>query len=201
VSNNYGHTWRTVSSLPGSDWSAVSTDSTGTFLVAAQVSSVGGNIYYSTDAGVTWINSFFKQSKFVALCQFSSGSIIYAANGGGPADPYQGFIYFSNDHGKTWQQTGSPQESWAQLACDSSGQNVTATVFTGYVYTSSDYGATWIPHDITLISPSPNVPSTSNSSSLLGGAIAGIVIGTFAGVALIGVVVAVYVFWVDITMF
>ena len=185
----------TQSSLPSDQvWSALASDSVGVNLVAAQ--GYSGSIYYSSNSGATWQNSNFYGENYVALCQSSSGEIVYAADGGGTFLLYQGYIYNSTEYGKTWSRmAGSPLATWAQLACDSTGQYLTATVYDGQVYTSSNSGVTWAAQNIAVDTSNSNPSSSSSSdSSLSGGAIAGIVIGTLVGVTLAGVAVAVFVF-------
>jgi hypothetical protein len=192
MSNNFGQSWNLVTGLPSAYyWSALSTDSGGINMVAAQDYNYGNIIYYSNNSGLTWQSSNFQIGDVIGLCQSASGNIVYAATGGGGFNVGQGYIYNSTDYGKTWQQTPAPLQRWGQIACDSSGQYITATVFAGQVYTSSDYGVAWVPQNISVANSGP---SSSSDSSLSGGAIAGIVIGTLIGVALIGVAVAVFVF-------
>ncbi len=192
MSADYGSTWNVVDGLPAAQfWSAVTTDSAGVNMAAA--AGYGGSVYYSADSGKTWTNSWFSGGNFVAMCQSSSGNVLYVADGGGFSLFNQGYIYISFDFGKTWNTTNSPAQQWGKIACDSTGQYTTATVFEGQVYTSSDWGSTWIPQNITV----SNVDifdddSTSNSdNSLSGGAIAGIVIASLIGIILAGIAFAV----------
>ncbi len=204
LSSDFGKSWTVISNLPaGQFWNAVSMDSTGTYMVAAQ--GYGGNVYYSTDSGASWTQSQFVDGtdNFAGLCQSSNGQIVYVADGSATELIAAGNIYMSTDFGATFQVTGSPLAEWSQLACDSTGQYVTATADAGQVYTTSNSGMTWIPQNITVVSPlvSPTSDSSSSSDSLSGGAVAGIVIGTLVGVSLIGVAVAVFVFGVALPCF
>ncbi len=169
-------------------WNAVSVDSSGMHLVAAE--GYGGDIYYSNNSGMSWYPSIipYQAANFVALCQSSSGQIVYAADGSGEELVYAGPIYMSVDYGATFKLTGSPLAEWSKLACDSTGQFVTATASAGQLYITSNGGMTWIPQNITVVSPYFNDDTSSSSdssNSLSDGAIAGIVIASIIGIALI----------------
>lgn len=201
-STDGGQNWNTVNALPYAEfWAAVTSDTAGVHLAAAQ--GYGGSIYYSSDSGVTWINSQFYRNNFVSMCQSSSGEILYAADGGGPGSVFEaGLIYVSYNYGKSWNNTGSPSREWGRIACDSTGQYVTATVYQGQVYTSGDFGETWAAQNITV---TPTVISYNDddatSDSLSGGAIAGIVVGSVALLVVIGLAIAVLVFGVTLPCF
>ena len=193
ISTDYGKNWNTVTALqPTYYWNAVSMDSTGAYMVAAQTNA----IYYSTDYGTQWTQAHFPftAANFVALCQSSSGAIVYVADGCGMMQLNEGSIYVSTDYGATWRTTGAPNAEWSQLSCDSTGTYLTGTAGAGHVYTSSNSGVSWVAQNITAISPTITGSSSSSNAGLSGGAIAGIVIAALVGVAFTALVVAVLVF-------
>jgi hypothetical protein len=135
------------------------------------------------------------------MCQSSSGQFLYVADGGGTGSVFSaGYIYISYNYGQTWNMTGSPSKEWARLACDSTGQYVTATVDEGQVYTSSDFGVSWVAQNLTVTGTVISDFSFDDDfgANLSGGAIAGIVIASVAVASMIGLVVAVFVFKVNL---
>lgn len=66
------------------------------------------------------------------------------------ATVYTKGIWYSNDSGVTWYQSYAPDQSWNDISCQYSGQNVMAVEnssdvggITGSVWLSSDYGVHW----------------------------------------------------------
>ena len=124
-------------------WKAIASDLSGQHLVAAVN---GGQIYTSSDYGVTWTPRDSARSWY-SVASDSSGKYLAAVVQGGK-------IYTSNDYGVTWTPHSS-SSLWTSVASDSSGQYLVATSYnsdgqSGQIYTSNDYGATWIPRNSSL---------------------------------------------------
>jgi outer membrane protein OmpA-like peptidoglycan-associated protein len=121
--------------------------------------SVGGDIYTSTDFGATWVDRAVPQSTdyqggnafdcWVGITSSSDGMYL-AAIDNGCSDG--GNIFTSSDGGATWvdRSAGFGQGSmsnlvWNNIASSNDGMHLVATNgnYPGYVYFSGDGGATW----------------------------------------------------------
>jgi hypothetical protein len=112
-------------------WSSVASSTDGTKLVAT---TYGGNIYTSTDSGVTWTPRATQQD-WGQVASSADGTKLIAVV------PY-GYIYTSIDSGETWTPRATPQR-WTWVASSADGTKLVATVYGGYIYTSADAGVTW----------------------------------------------------------
>ena len=123
-------------------FNVISANSDGSILVGAVYL---GDIYRSTDSGVTWTptgDSNLNTKKWQGLANSSDGSTIVAV-------VYDGDIYRSTDSGVTWTSSGDFTliKSWVSVASSSNGQKLVAVVFGGDIYRSTDSGITWTPTD------------------------------------------------------
>ena len=93
----------------------------------------GGDIYTSTDSGVTWTAQTSGGSRlWYAVASSSDGTRLMAAVRGGD-------IYTSTDSGVTWTaQTSAGSQSWSAVASSSDGNMLVATVSNGNIYISTD---------------------------------------------------------------
>lgn len=118
-------------------WSCVATSASGSRLVA---SVSNGQLYTSTDAGVSWtardtsrnwsaIASSFDGTRLVATVKF-------------------GTIRTSSDGGATWVSRDA-NRNWFSVASSADGTGLVAAVFGGQLYTSSNSGATWTAREST----------------------------------------------------
>jgi len=123
-------------------WSGIAYDSTGTKLVAV-VS--GGDIYTSTDSGVTLTNrttgTSFSGSRWNNVVSDSTGTKLVAT-------VYEGDFCTSTDSGVTWtNQTAGTSLSglyWIYIESDLTGTKLVAVTNGGDICTSHDSGVTWI---------------------------------------------------------
>ena len=125
------------------NWNSVSISDTGQYQSAVQTS---GNIYTSSDYGVTWnlvtSTSGAPFSSWVSISVSSTGKYQLA----GTKNEY---ISTSSNYGATWTSvtkitSGSmPKGNWSGTSLSSSGQYQTACLASEYIYFSSNYGATW----------------------------------------------------------
>ena len=121
-------------------WVSVASSADGTKLVA--VDSSPGQIYTSTDSGVTWTprdNNRYWQS----VASSADGTKLVAVEGGGQ-------IYTSTDSGATWTPRDSSRMWWA-VASSADGTKLVAVVQGGQIYTSTDSGTNWTPRDSSRI--------------------------------------------------
>ena len=131
--------WRPSESFR--DWNSVASSSDGRKLVAV-VS--GGQIYTSTDSGVTW-TAHESARIWNSVASSSDGTKLVAVAGGLPKVSIGDQIYISTDSGVTW----TPRESvrnWTSVASSSDGTNLVA-VGDGQIYISTDSGVTWTPRE------------------------------------------------------
>jgi photosystem II stability/assembly factor-like uncharacterized protein len=186
-STDYAVTWTKVNDIDRS-WSSLSCDQAGENILATVFDS--SNVFVSHNYGSTWTSiSIPFGANWVDSAISGDGQYMYIVATGQNA----GVIYASTNSGSTWSQLASaPLFSYKSIACDSTGQYVTAVVYPGQVYRSSNYGATWTAQNIVFKTTNdfgsfvfPDAANDDDSSdSLSGGAIAGIVIAViiFCGV-------------------
>jgi hypothetical protein len=121
-------------------WQAIASDSTGSKLAAV---ALGGQLYTSTDSGLTWMPRNTAQSgepanpdrNWQAIASDSDGSHLIAA-------VKQGKIYVSSDSGATWTAREETR-NWTAVASNSVGTHLAAVVNGGKIYLSSNSGQTW----------------------------------------------------------
>jgi hypothetical protein len=110
----------------------------GTKLIAATGGPAGGGqIYLSSDSGVSWTN-FYVGSTFASWSSVASsadGSRLLAAE----SDAVNGtanYIYISGDSGVTWTQQEAPR-FWNSVTCSNDGAKLVAAAKNGQIWTSS----------------------------------------------------------------
>lgn len=117
------------------NWSGIASSADGTKL-AATVN--GGQIYTSTDSGVTWTAR--ESTRFwTGIASSSDGTKLAATVSGGQ-------IYTSTDSGVTWTARESTR-FWSHIASSADGSRLVATVGSGQIYISSNSGANWTARD------------------------------------------------------
>ncbi len=147
---DFGANWTQVYSL---FWaSAIASSSDGTKLVASagRAGGASGNIYTSTDSGLTWTVRAGAGSRiWLDLASSATGQYLIAA-------PYDGTydLWTSADYGVNWvsRPTGGAGVGgmyWTQVAISADGSHMSAinggdAAGDVTVLTSIDYGATWI---------------------------------------------------------
>lgn len=124
------------------EWRSLACSDNGSIMVACQDS--GGQVYTSSNYGVTWAvsNPNFKQWSGSAV---SSNGAILAICAKGPD-----YIYTSNDYGVTWvQRTAAGKRWWWSITMSSDGTKLAACHMDsannqGYIWTSDDSGVSWV---------------------------------------------------------
>jgi len=115
------------------NWFAVASSADGTKLVAVVY---GGQIYTSSDSGVTWVPRADNRS-WTSVASSADGAKLVAAERGGQ-------LYTSTDSGLTWTPHAD-NNNWIAVASSADGTRLVAAVDEGQIYTSIDSGATWTP--------------------------------------------------------
>ncbi|MFZ5628733.1 MAG: hypothetical protein ACOY5B_06365 [Spirochaetota bacterium] len=113
------------------EWWGVASSADGVKLAAA---ARFGQIYTSTDRGVTW-TARESNREWRLIVSSADGTRLAAY-------VHNGQIYTSSDSGSTWIARESAR-AWTGLASSSDGMRLAATVHGGQIYTSSDGGVTW----------------------------------------------------------
>ncbi|MBX3289488.1 MAG: hypothetical protein KF855_09090 [Acidobacteria bacterium] len=112
-------------------WTSITSSADGTKLAAV---SWGGQIYTSTDAGVTWTARESDQ-EWWSITSSADGTKLATVIGGGQ-------IYTSTDAGVTWTARAASRE-WQSITSSADGSKLAAVVLSGQIYTSTDSGVTW----------------------------------------------------------
>ena len=119
-------------------WRKSASSSSGQYVIAANVVSVSGNVFISSNYGATFTKSSMADLSGGKYCRgvsiSSTGQYQYAAI-------YGSYVYKSSDYGVTWSATNSGIQNWTCVCCDSSGQNAFAAINGGAILKISNYGA------------------------------------------------------------
>lgn len=124
-------------------WAGFTSDSTGTFLTAAQKKQVtqgtyNGQIYYSQNAGATWELSDAPAQGYYSIAGSSSGAVLVTI--GNSEIPY-----VSIDYGRTWVKKTAPQAySSAYVAISGNGQCMAYANHNSGISYSDNQGSSWI---------------------------------------------------------
>ena len=140
----------TPATYPSGDLTSVSLSKTGQYQTAV-VSS--GNIWTSSDYGVTWTERTTGATRAWRAVSLSSTGQYQTA----VIDP--GNIWTSSDFGVTWtSRATSLISTWVSLS--STGQYQSVSTWNGNIWTSSDYGANWTSRATSLSWSSVSLSST-----------------------------------------
>ncbi len=124
-------TWTQRASLQ--TWSGVASNPAFTVLLAC-VGGGGGQLYLSTDLGVSWSASG-PSLIWTDVATSQTGSLLVAVSNGDR-------IYISTDLGGTWSPKASPK-SWTSVCCSSDGTILLAAATSDFLFLSTDSGMTW----------------------------------------------------------
>jgi hypothetical protein len=127
----------------------------------------GGQIYTSTDSGVTWVaqTTSSAYNQWYAVASSADGSKLIAADHG-LAGLGGGLLWLSTDSGATWNSYGASLY-WTTVASSSDGSKLVAGAETGGdLWTSSDSGLTW-PNSISAGQSWTAVASSADGSKLI----------------------------------
>jgi photosystem II stability/assembly factor-like uncharacterized protein len=132
-SNNLGTTWTEVSALPFCFWyMTVSND--GTRLLAADW---GGEIYTSSNSGVTWTNRG-NPKQWWGFSSSGSGQVVVGIT-------EKVSVHISNDYGQTWSTPAglTPSGTFTKSAISDDGQKIMILDSYGRIYLSNNSGSTF----------------------------------------------------------
>lgn len=152
LSQDGGGSWTKAITNSSLVFTTIITDpSTGTHLLAG---TAAHSIYYSDDAGVTWIKSNAPARQWNDLAVSSDGKVAIAVAERLLFDGayWSPIVYLSKDFGHSWIASAAPSDNFAvsgvAAVVDSSGQHQAFVLGAGgmgsaYIYTSADSGDTW----------------------------------------------------------
>jgi len=135
VSSNFGSTWTQVAT--DRDWAGVAISGTGNFMYATDATSSTGNLYRSTDYGLTWVvvPSSPGAGAWLYVAISASGQYVLAC---GPS-----YYYLSSNYGASFSQVENySTASLGFIAISATGQYMMIRTLGGNVV-SNNYGATW----------------------------------------------------------
>jgi hypothetical protein len=121
------------------NWLEVASSADGSHLVAIPA---GGQIYTSSDAGVTWTEQASGTQYWTAVASSADGTKLVALSS-------IGYIYTSSNSGITWTpQVAAGSQSWQTVASSADGTELAAVsrdinTGIGSIYTSSNSGLSW----------------------------------------------------------
>lgn len=135
----FGEIWNRHGGNNG--WRAAASSADGSKLVAVSYSpDIGiGQIYTSTDFGVTWTQRDESNRRWFSVASSADGSKLVAGTTSGQ-------IYTSTDSGVSWTPRENSRQ-WVAVASSADGNKLVAVDFQGQIYTSTDSGMTWTPRD------------------------------------------------------
>jgi len=149
TSADAGATWAnrtTATAATGQRWWSVTSDATGSRLVAVAEwpdGSGGDDVWTSADSGATWT----KQAMMVSTASLLVGPTVVSDSSGAHVVLADGEIWTSADSGATWtDQTGGTSaaaQNWAGMAADATATRLVAITAYNDIWTSADGGATW----------------------------------------------------------
>lgn len=132
-SSDYGQTWSETTSAPSSgyNWFAITSDSTGSQIVAVSSDAGGvGGMYLSSDLGVTWSQTSVPSNlAWTSVSSSSSGQYVMATSSG--ATGGAGSIYVSKDNGASWNEALTGSLNFNSIAVSSSGKNAVVVAAQG----------------------------------------------------------------------
>ena len=124
-------------------WWGVASSADGMKLVATSTPSTfntDGQIYTSTDAGVTW-TARESDRQWRGVASSADGMKLIAAELNGGQQP--GRLWTSTDAGVTWTARAFGGPNWWSVASSADGTKLVAAATGGFLYTSTDSGVTW----------------------------------------------------------
>jgi hypothetical protein len=150
TSTDAGATWTnttTGTAASGQSWRSVTSDSTGTRLVAITVFTGigpgGEDVWTSGDSGATWT----KQTTLTFTARLVVGPTVVSDSSGAHVVIADGDIWASADSGATWIDqtagTSAAAQDWVDIAADSTAAHLVAITAYGDIWTWADGGATW----------------------------------------------------------
>ena len=150
LSNNFGQTWTALTSYsyngtgPGaypsgtsatSAWYCAGMSASGKY--QAIVTTGTGNLYVSSNYGVTWAAASGAATNQNYQCVYLSSTGQYQL-----ACYLGGLLYVSNNYGASWSTTASALQANA-VAVSATGQYMAVSVNGGTIVTSNTYGQSW----------------------------------------------------------
>jgi photosystem II stability/assembly factor-like uncharacterized protein len=168
-STNYGDSFQILTNSPTADWNAITSNSTGQYLIAGQVNGDQA-IYYSNNYGASWTQSTVAQNTWIQVLSNTTGQYVYAYGTNNDASGY--LLYRSDDFGASFANLGSlgyqtrgASITLTYMTCDSTGQNVVVGTGSNGIFRSTDYGVSWTSNSIAPIDANQNYNTVSSDKT------------------------------------
>ena len=128
TSSNSGVNWDQATNAPLARWYSVASSADGNKLMACAY--FLGNVYLSTDAGVTWTKTSLPTNNWNSVAESADGTKMVALANSGSTVPGtgNGGIYTSTDSGATWVSNNVPSGAWTCAAMSADGNEFIATI-------------------------------------------------------------------------
>ena len=139
ASTNSGVDWTKATNAPLARWYSVASSADGNKLL---VCAYPGNVYLSTDAGLTWTETSLPTNNWDSVAESADGTKMVALANSGLATVGTGGggIFTSTDSGATWVSNNVPSWAWTCAAMSADGNEIIATTgapaLTGGIYVS-----------------------------------------------------------------
>jgi hypothetical protein len=127
TSTNFGADWTQATNAPLAYWYSVASSADGTTLAAG---AYAGNVYLSTNSGVTWTNTSLPANNWYSVAESADGTKLVALANSGSSDlgAGNGEVYTSTDSGATWVSNNVPSAAWTCAAMSADGNEIIASI-------------------------------------------------------------------------
>jgi hypothetical protein len=186
-----GVNWNNLTNWPqtsasSQEYTSIASSADGiTLLATAYFGTYNGNIFKSTNAGISWTQITgagqapgINQSHWQKIACSANASTQVAISSAVDGDPPH--IAVTTNAGNSWTQIVTPATNWASVAVSANGSKLLVAASPGGIFTTTNSGVSWIP------TGAPNKGWTSIASSADGTKLAatadGVYISTNSGV-------------------
>jgi len=128
TSTNSGVNWAEATNAPLARWYSVASSADGNVLMACAY--FGGNVYLSTDGGVTWVKTSLPTNNWNSVAESADGTRMVALANSGLSNfgTGRGGIYTSADSGASWVSNNVPSGAWTCAAMSADGNEIIASI-------------------------------------------------------------------------
>ena len=165
--------WTQTSAPTNNSWQSIACSADGNTLVAVSGgSSSSGQIYSSTNGGLTWTTNSAPAVNWISVaCSADASHLIAGASGG--------MIYTSTNSGAAWQTNNAGNNHWYAVASSADGSRLAASG-PAFIIASTNGGVTWVSNRFTY--EMPGLRSSADGTRLMAGdSVGSMVVSTDSG--------------------